>query len=111
LLLLAHPTITPEQLARDGCVVHILIERVCRLDFLGVLVPPASPKHTPGGELIGDAGQPTGLGHLDSPIQGLEILLRPDRQRLRIGDDPHHQANGARLGCIGSWLKSEQGDF
>jgi len=40
LLVLAHPTITPEHLARDGCVVRILIERVCRLDFLGVLVPP-----------------------------------------------------------------------
>jgi len=40
LLVLAHPAITLEQLARDGCVVRILIERACRLDFLGVLVPP-----------------------------------------------------------------------
>ena len=40
LLVVVRPTITPNQLARDGCVVGILIERACRLDFLGVLVPP-----------------------------------------------------------------------
>ena len=29
-MVLAHPTITPEHLAREGCVVQILIQRSCR---------------------------------------------------------------------------------
>ena len=72
------PAASKPQLAHDGCVVRILMQRACRLDFLGVLVPPCVTQPSAWRRAKGDAGRPTGLGHLDSPAQGLEILFRPD---------------------------------